>query len=275
MSISIHPSAVVEHGAQLGEDVEIGAFCYVAATAKIGAGSKLFPHATVLDYTSIGERNRIHSGAVIGDTPQDLSFTGAPSYVVTGSDCVFREGVTVHRGAAPGTTTTIGNHVFMMANSHAAHNVVLGDRVIMANNVLLAGHVSVGERTFFGGGALVQQHTRIGRFVMMGGGCGAAKDVPPFCITVSLVTSRVYGLNIVGLRRGGFTAEERKEIKRIFGIVFLQGLNRLQAIDVLRAGEPTALATEMADFLAAARRGIARLRKLDDDDDGDGGGDEG
>ena len=118
----IHPSAIIEPGAQLGVDVQIGACAFVAGTARLGDGCVLGPHAVVLEHTTLGARCRVHAHAVIGDWPQDLSFKNEPSYVVTGEDCVFREGVTVHRGTTPGTTTRIGNHVYIISNSHAAHN---------------------------------------------------------------------------------------------------------------------------------------------------------
>ncbi len=254
----IHPTAIIEPGAQLGADVQIGPGAYVAATARLGDGCILAPHAAVLDHTTLGARCKVHSHAVIGDLPQDLSFKNEPSYVVTGDDCTFREGVTIHRGTKPGTTTRIGSHVFMMANTHAAHNCEVGDRVIMANGALLGGYVTVGERAFIGGGTGVHQFCHIGRLAMVAACCFISKDLPPFCITASCENSLVAGLNIVGLRRAGFTAEQRAQIKQAFNTVYRSGLNATQAKERLLAGTGNPFAAEFAEFLDHAKRGICR-----------------
>ena len=254
----IHPTAIVEPGAQLGTDVQIGPFACVAATARLGDGCVLAPHAIVLGHTTLGARCKVHSGAVIGDLPQDLSFKDEPSYVVVGDDCTFREGVTVHRGTKPGTTTRIGNHVFMMANSHAAHNCEVGDRVIMANGVLLGGYVVVGERCFFGGSSAVHQFCHVGRLAMVAADSILTKDLPPFCTSLSAENSQVGGLNVVGLRRAGFTAAQRAQIKQAFGTVYRSGLNVSQARERLRADAANPFAAEFAEFLSQAKRGICR-----------------
>lgn len=255
----IHPTAIVEPGAQLGTDVTLGPYAIVSAGAVVGDGCILDAHAVVKSCTTLGPRCHLHSGAVIGDLPQDLSFKGDPSFVVVGSDTTFRECVTVHRGAAPGSTTTIGSHVYMMACSHAAHNTHVGDYVIMANNALLAGHVTVGERAFIGGGTPIHQFTHIGRYAMVAGATGISKDVPPYCITAASHVNRIAGLNLVGLRRNGFTPEQRKQIRAAFDVIFLQGLNLTQARERLQAIAAEAsnpYAAEFAEFLANAKRGI-------------------
>lgn len=254
----IHPTAIVEDGAQLGVNVQIGAFAYVAKTARLGDGCLLAPHAVILDYTTLGARCKVHSGAVLGDLPQDLSFAGEPSYVVIGDDCTFREGATVHRGTKPGTTTRIGNHVFMMANSHVAHNCEVGDRVIMANGVLLGGYVTVGPRCFLGGGAAVHQFCHIGRLAMVGGVSTITKDLPPFCLTPNCANSEVGGLNIIGLRRAGFSADQRAQIKQAFQILYRSGLNTSQARQRLLEETHNPFAAEVAEFLLHAKRGICR-----------------
>ena len=254
----IHPTAILEPGAQLGVDVQIGPYAYVAATARLGDGCVLGPHAVVLEHTTLGARCRVHSGAVLGDLPQDLSFKDEPSYVVIGDDCVFREGATVHRGTKPGTTTRLGNHVFMMATSHVAHNCEVGDRVILANGVLLGGYVIVGERCFFGGSSAVHQFCHVGRLAMVAADSILTKDLPPFCTSLSAENSQVGGLNIVGLRRAGFTAEQRAQIKQAFGILYRSGLNTAQAREKLLADTTNPFAAEYAEFLSHAKRGICR-----------------
>lgn len=254
----IHPTAIVEPGAQLGADVRIGPLAYVAATAVLGDGCVLAPHAVVLDHTTLGARCTVHSGAVIGDLPQDLSFKNEPSYVVTGDDCTFREGVTIHRGTKPGSTTRIGHHVFMMANAHAAHNCEVGDHVVMANSAALGGYVAVGERCFIGGNVGVHQFCHIGRLAMIGSMAFISKDLPPFCIAPSSRNSFVAGLNLVGLRRAGLDAARRAQIKQAFHVIYRSGLNASQAQERLRAETGNPFAQEFADFLAQATRGICR-----------------
>ena len=254
----IHPTALLEPGAQLGVDVQIGPYAYVAATARLGDGCILGPHAVVLEHTTLGARCRVHSGAVLGDLPQDLSFKDEPSYVVIGDDCVFREGATVHRGTKPGTTTRLGNHVFMMATSHVAHNCEVGDRVILANGVLLGGYVIVGERCFFGGSSAVHQFCHVGRLAMVAADSILTKDLPPFCMSRGIENSQVAGLNVVGLRRNGFDAAQRAQIKQVFGILYRSGLNLTQAKERLRAETANPFAIEYAAFLEHSKRGICR-----------------
>ena len=254
----IHSTAIVEPGAQLGVDVQIGPFAYVAATARLGDGCILAPHAVVLDHAALGARCKVHSCAVIGDLPQDLSFKEEPSFVVVGDDCTFREGVTIHRGTKPGTTTRVGHHVFMMANSHVAHNCEVGDHVVFANCAAIGGYVTVAERCFLGGNIGVHQFCHVGRLAMVGSGALVSKDLPPFCMAASSMNSFVAGLNAVGLRRAGLTAPQRAQIKQAFNLVYRSGLNTSQAKERLRAETGNPFAAEFADFLSNAKRGICR-----------------
>jgi len=254
----IQSTAIVESGARLGADVRIGPHAYVAATAVLGDGCVLAPHAVVLDHTTLGARCTVHAGAVLGDLPQDLSFGGEPSYVVTGDDCTFREGVTIHRGTKPGTTTRIGHHVFMMATSHAAHNCEVGDHVVMANGAALGGYVTVGERAFIGGHAGIHQFCHIGRLAMVGAQCLVSKDLPPFCISVPCSNSYVSGLNRVGGRRAGFDAAARAQVKQAFNLLYRSGLNASQARERLEAESDNPFAAEYAEFLSRATRGLCR-----------------
>ena len=254
----IHPTAIVEPGAQLGVDVQIGPHAFVAATARLGDGCVLAPHAIVLDHATLGARCKVHSCAVIGDLPQDLSFKNEPSFVVVGDDCTFRESVTIHRGTKPGTTTRVGHHVFMMANSHVAHNCEVGDHVVMANTAALGGYVSVGERCFLGGNVGVHQFCHIGRLAMVGSGAFISKDLPPFCIAPASGCSLVSGLNVVGLRRAGLTAPQRAQIKRAFSILYRSGLNTSQARERLLSESDNPFSAEFAAFLTHAKRGLCR-----------------
>ncbi len=256
MSTTIHPTAVIHPNAVIGENVTIGPYAVVEDLVTIGDGSIIEAHSIVKSYVTLGPRCHLHSGVIIGDLAQDLSFTGEPTFVNVGSDTTFREFVTVHRGTTPGSTTTIGSHVYMMACSHAAHNTSVGDHVIIANAALLAGYVSVGEHAFIGGGTPIHQHTRIGRFAMVAGASGISKDVPPYCITSVYPFNHIAGLNLVGLRRGGFTPEQRKQIRAAFNTLYLSHLNSTDARAALAADTANPYSLEFAQYIADSHRGL-------------------
>ncbi len=253
----IHQTAVVEDGAEIGVDVQIGPFAYVAAGARIGEGCILGPHVTVLGGATLGPGCRVHAGAVIGDEPQDLAFQpGTRSFVRIGSACLIREGVTIHRGTKPETATEVGDGCFLMANSHLAHNVRLGRRVIVANGSLLAGYVEVGDGAFISGNTGVHQFVRIGRLAMLGGAAGFSKDVPPFCMTKSGWFNRVAGLNVVGLKRAGVAPEVRLQLKQAYAMLYRSGLNVSQAVARMKTAFPDGPARELWEFAEASKRGI-------------------
>jgi len=253
----IHATAIVHKGAQLGENVSIGPQCYVEEDVRIGDGCVLGPRVSVLRYTTLGPNCRVHTGAVLGDTPQDLAFdAGTCSFLDIGADCVIREYVTLHRGTKAETRTQIGDGCFLMGLSHCAHNVRLGNGVIMANGVLLAGYVAVGDRAFLSGNVLVHQFCRIGRLAMLSGGSAVSKDVPPFCTVRGVSANRVAALNVVGMRRAGIDAESRMALKKAFKILYLSDLNTSQAVEQIRRAFDAGPAREMAEFVAVAKRGI-------------------
>lgn len=254
--MAVHPTAVVSNKAEIEADVEIGPYAVVGENCRIGSGCVIGPHVVVHPYTTIGPRTRIHAGAVIGDWPQDVAFAGAPSETVIGARCIIREGVTIHRGTKEGSRTTVGDNCFLMANSHLAHNVILGNDVIIANGALLAGYVEVGDRAFISGNVVIHQFCRIGRLAMLSGLSGISKDVPPFCITAGVSRNRVGGLNIVGLRRAGFTPEERKQVKAAFDTLYRSGLNVSQAVERLKNQFPDGPASEFWRFAEQSKRGL-------------------
>jgi len=255
----IHETAVVEKGAEVGSDVSIGPFSYVQSGATIGAGCSIGPHVTILSHTSVGDGTEVHSGAVLGDMPQDTGFENTDTFVKIGAKCIIREGVTVHRGTKEGTSTEIGDGCFLMAFSHFAHNVKLAPGVIVANGALLGGYVEVGEKVFISGNCVVHQFVKIGRVAMLGGACGVSKDVPPFCTVLPLHANEIVGLNVVGLRRAGLSPEERKQIKGAFRILYQSGLNVAQATGKIRDTFNSGPALEFCDFVESADRGICRL----------------
>lgn len=259
--MAIHPTAVVESGAVLGHNVEIGPFTYVASHTHISDNCILGPHVTILPYTTLGAGCQVHAGAVIGDLPQDLAFQGDVSYVKIGQNTVLREGVTVHRGTKPETVTTIGDDCLLMANSHVGHNCTVGNRVILTNGSLAGGYVEIGDRAFISGNCMIHQFVRIGRLVMMSGGSAASKDVPPFCMTQSSTTSTLMGLNNVGLRRAGIESSDRKQLKDAFKLLFYSGLPSTTAIEKLQHTAPSPLVQELCDFVATSERGVCKFFK--------------
>ncbi len=257
---AIHPSAIVEDGARLGDKVSVGPFSYVQAGAELGDGCEIGPHVTLLSAVTLGRGCRVHAGAVLGDLPQDMGFQGGSSRVVIGERCVLREGVTIHRGTKEGTRTVVGDGCFLMSFSHLAHNVRLGEGVIVANGALLAGYVEVGDRAFVSGNVCVHQFVHVGRLAMLGGNCGVSKDVPPFCTVRPVALNRVAGLNIVGMRRAGFDEAQRRDVKKAFDTLYRSGLNTHQALHALDRAFPAGPGREIHDFVAASMRGICAFR---------------
>lgn len=259
--MSIHLTAVVDPGAVIGANVSIGPFAFIDRDTQIGDGCVIGPHSVILRFTTLGRNCRVHACAVLGDLPQDLAFKNEPSYVKIGANCIFREGVTIHRGTKPGTSTVVGDNCFLMANSHLAHNVQLGNGVIVANGALLAGYVEVGERAFISGNAVIHQFVRIGRLAMLSGCSGIGKDVPPFCTTVGICRNRIAGLNVVGLRRAGIGPEERRAIRAAIKVLYRSGLNVSQALERIKKEFTQPVVQEICAFIEASKRGICTMHQ--------------
>ncbi len=258
--MKIHPSAIVDPGAKIASDVEIGPYSIIGANVTIGARSTIQSHVVIEGDVAIGERNRIGHGAIIGAPPQDVSFSPErKTRVEIGDDNVIREYCTIHRGTAEGTATKIGNNSFLMVGAHIGHNCEIANNVTIANNCLLAGYVRVDDQAFIGGGSTFHQHMRIGRLVMVQGSSAFGKDLPPF--TLAAERNCVMGLNVVGLRRADFSAQDRDEIKAAFKLIYLSGLNLSQALEKAAATKVGAAAREFFDFVAEAKkRGICPYR---------------
>ncbi|MGH8676979.1 MAG: acyl-ACP--UDP-N-acetylglucosamine O-acyltransferase [Burkholderiales bacterium] len=252
----IHPSAVVGANVALGAGVEVGPFCFLDGKIRIGAGTRMVSHVTILGDTELGEGNMLHSFVVIGDEPQDLTYSGAPRQLRIGNRNVFREGATVHRGSERGAVTTIGDDNYMMQNSHVAHDCRVGNSTIIAGGALLAGWAELGDRAVVSGNCVVHQYTRIGRLSIMRGLSRTSRDVPPFCIMDGTHTLR--GINVVGLRRVGFSSKSITALRHAFQVLFGSRQNLKLAMDrLLGTGEPTVEVAEMLEFIRASRRGVA------------------
>lgn len=255
----IHPTAIIHPSARLAEDVEIGPYVCIEGAATIGPGCVIESHAVLSGNVTLGKNNRIGHGAIIGAWPQDLSFDPARSSgVVIGDGNTIRELCTIHRATAEGGATRIGDHNFLMAGAHLAHEVTIGNHNIIANNALLGGHVRLADRVFIGGGCVFHQFMRIGRLAICQGMSGFGKDIPPF--TLAAERNTVAGLNVIGLRRAGFNAAQRNEIKEAFNLLYKSGLNTAQALAAAREREWGENAREFFDFVAQAKkRGICAL----------------
>ncbi len=271
MKAEIHPSAVVDPSVELGEDVRIGPFCVLRGPSRIGAGTLFMERVSVGPHVTMGERNRVHMGAIIGHEPQDHSFAGGLSETVIGDENEIREYVTIHRGTKEHSRTLIGSGTLLMAGSHVAHNCQVGDRAILANGVLLAGHVSVGAGAFLSGGVLVHQFIRIGRLSLLRGGSRTSRDVPPFAIMDGTHTLRT--INRVGLRRAGFSRETIARIAAFYRDYLLTGT--LDRARLSKADRDPSEIGEIIDFVLGSRRGICfpgrlpdrRLQDLEDDEE--------
>jgi UDP-N-acetylglucosamine acyltransferase len=257
----IHPTAIVDPQAQIGAGVEIGPFSVIGPQAVIGEKTIVQSHVVIEGEVTIGTENFIGHGAIIGAPPQDVSFSPErKTRVEIGSNNVIREYCTIHRGSPEGSTTKIGDKNFLMAGAHIGHNCLIGNNVTIANNCLLAGHVHVDDGAFLGGGSTFHQFMHIGRFVMAQGSSAFGKDLPPFVIAAE--RNYVFGLNVVGLRRAGFSAEDRDEIKAAFKLIYLSGLNISQALEKAEMMNFCAPAREFLDFVAKAKkRGICPLKR--------------
>lgn len=229
----VHESAVVERGAELASDVEIGPFCHVASGAVIGAGTKLESYVTVKGNTTVGERNLIAQGAIIGGDPQDRKFKGEPTFLKIGDDNVIREYVTVHRATGEGNTTSIGSRCFLMAFVHLGHNCCLMDDITIANNVGLAGHVTVESLSNIMGMTGVHQFARIGRAAFVAGMSRIVKDCPPFMMSGGM-EQQVFDINAVGLRRLGIGQETRLALHKAAKLLFKSQFGFNHALEVVR-----------------------------------------
>lgn len=252
----IHPTAVIHPDAQLDPTVAVGPYAVIDAAVVVGPHCRLGPHVHLTGLTVLGAHNRLHTGCVLGDAPQDLKYHDAPTRLIVGDHNVFREHVTVHRSNRLDEDTVIGSHNFLMAHAHVGHNSRIADRVILANGTLLGGHVTVEDRAFVSGNCLVHQFVRIGRLALMQGGAGISLDLPPF--TIARGDNGICGLNVVGLRRAGLSSDERLELKRLYHALF-RGAARLQtALAAARNQFHTASARHLIDFVAASKRGVCR-----------------
>lgn len=251
----IHSTAIIDPNACLDEDVEVGPYAVIEADTVIGSGCVIGAHAVVKRYTRMGKRNRVSEHATIGGEPQDVSFRPCKSYVTIGEDNILREGVTVHRATKPGKSTSIGDSNFLMAYAHIAHECVVKDHTVFANGSALAGYVQVGDHAFLSGYVSVHQFCRIGCYAMVSGLSGVNQDCLPFVISAG-IPARALGINIVGLRRAGFSASTVKELKRAYQVLLRSGKPLETALSEL-ADSKSAQVQQLVEFVQSSARGFA------------------
>jgi UDP-N-acetylglucosamine acyltransferase len=252
----IDPTARISPLAELAPEVEVGPGAIIDGPCRIGPGTRILAHAYIGPHTTIGAGNLIAFGAVVGYEPQDYAFKGEESYTVIGDYNIIREYATIHRGSKPGSATRVGNHCFIMALSHLAHNACLGDHVIVVNGALVGGYVEVGDRAFISGNCVIHQFCRVGTLVMMRGGSRASRDIPPYSILDG--DHIVRGVNVVGLRRAGFSREAIAALRQAFRILFYRRVNLAQALTRVEAEvPPTPEVTHLLEFIRSSTRGVA------------------
>jgi UDP-N-acetylglucosamine acyltransferase len=250
----IHPTAVIDPKAKLDSTVTVGPHTVIDGSVEIGPRCVIGPLVYITGVTTIGAENHFHAGCVIGDSPQDLKYDGSPTALRIGDKNLFREHCTVQRATKPGEETLIGSNNFITHHSHVAHNCIIGNHVILGGGAILAGHVTVQDRVFISGNCLVHQFTRIGTLALMQGGSAISQDLPPF--TIAMGVNTICGLNIIGLRRAGFTPEERLQLKAAYRALFRSGQNRRAAVAEAQGKFEGGPARTLIDFVATTKRGV-------------------
>ena len=250
----IHPTALIDPRAEIHPEADIGPYVVIEGPARVGRGTRVLAHAVLTGESEIGDNNEIHMGAVIGHTPQDLAYKGGQSFVKIGHRNVIREHSQIHRGTTEGSATVIGNDNYLMHHSHVAHNCQLGNQTIIAGGALLAGYVQVEDQAFISGNCVVHQFVRIGTLAILRGLSRTSRDVPPFCIMDG--THTVRGLNVVGLRRAGFSHERIRALKQAFTRLFRRKVNLRRVVEELRLEPCSPDVLYLLNFIEQSKRGV-------------------
>jgi UDP-N-acetylglucosamine acyltransferase len=256
-SASIANTAKVHPEARIGARTRIGDFCIVESDVVIGSGCVLEPYVYVKRWTTLGDRNEISAGTVLGTDPLDKAFSGERSYLVIGDGNKVREHYTISRGTKPESVTRIGNGNYIMTSGHIAHNCLLADNIVIASCALIAGYVEIESQAFISGGVVVHQFSRIGRLAMIGGNTRVNSDAPPYFL-YSDFDIAPKGINLVGLKRAGFTARDIQPLKTAYRLLYRSGLKLDQALARIAAEAQSEHTMHLVDFIRNSKRGIAR-----------------
>ncbi|MDZ4821352.1 MAG: acyl-ACP--UDP-N-acetylglucosamine O-acyltransferase [Planctomycetota bacterium] len=259
--MNIHPLAIVSPQAHIGEHVTIGPFAVIEADVVIGDGCTIAAHCVIKNGTTLGPNNEVHESAVIGGFPQHLKRPQQLGRLEIGAGNTIREHTTIHRAMKPEGVTYLGDENLMMAGAHVAHDCTIGNNVVLANNVMLAGHVSVEDRAFISGGVGIHQFCRVGRLAMVGGMARIVQDVPPF-VMIDGNSNCVVGLNLVGLRRNGFSADEVAELKRAYRVIYRSSLKWNEILETLQSEFTQGTAVAFYEFFQTGKRGFVQERRV-------------
>lgn len=252
----IHPTALVDPGAELGPGVTVGPFAILGPGVRIGAGTVIGPRVLIERNTVLGEDCRISNGAVLGTDPQDLKYLGEPTTLEVGDRTVIREFATLNRGTTASGRTVVGSDCLLMAYTHVAHDCEVGNHVILSNSVNMAGHVVLEDWVIVGGVTPIHQFVRVGAHAFIGGGSRIPQDVPPYCRAAGN-PPKLYGLNAVGLERRGFSADVRKALKQAYRMVFMSGLNVSHGVARAESEAPSVPEVRhFLEFIRNSERGI-------------------
>src|SRR5881296_195548 len=256
--VQIHSTAIIDPGAKIGPGTIVGPYCVIGLDVVLGPNCWLQHHVTLCGPMKAGAKNRFYAYCSIGQQTQDLKYRGEPTYLEIGDENTFREFVTVNRSTTSEGKTRIGNCGNFLAYSHIGHDCVVGDGVVFSNNGTLAGHVQIGDDAVMGGLTAVHQFCRIGCYAITGGCSKIVQDIPPFMIADGN-PAKVRGINLVGLERSGFPAENAKWIKEAFRLIYRSKYNTRQAIEAIRAELPSSVEiNQIVEFIEQSERGIIR-----------------
>ena len=254
---NIHPTAIIGKNVKFGHDVSIGPYTIIRDNVKIGDRTQIHAHALIGELTTIGEDCRIFHSAVVGEVNQDLKYNGEATQTIIGDRTIIREFCTIHRGTKDKWKTTVGADCLLMAYAHVAHDVEVGCNVILANAATLAGHVTVGDFAIIGGLTGIHQFCKIGAHAMIGGGFRVTKDIPPY-IRAAGEPIRFSGVNIIGLRRRGFSKESIKELKHAYNLIFNSNFNVSGAVAEIKKSDHCDEVKSILKFIEKSDRGIIR-----------------
>lgn len=257
--MNIHSTAIVHPHAQIDDSVSIGPYSVIGEQVTIGKDTKIASHVLIEGWTTIGERNQLHSFSCIGTPPQDVGYKNEETYLIIGDDNVIREFATVHRATTKADRKTeIGNKNYLMAYSHVAHDCKLGNSIIMANSAGLAGHITIEDYAILGGIVGVHQYVRIGAYAMIGGQSAIVQDIPPY-VSAAGNRAQLYGLNTIGLKRKGFSDEVISDLKKAYKIIFRSGMTIEEAIKkVADEFHHSKEVNYFIDFMRHSKRGVTR-----------------
>jgi len=257
----IHSTAIIDQRAEIAAHVSVGPFCVIEPGAEIGEGCRLASHVVIKSGTTLGTDNEIFAGAVLGGRPQHLKANQRVGRLKIGNGNMIRENATIHVALEEDEWTVVGDNNMIMVNAHIAHDCCVGDHSIIVNNAMIAGHVTIESRAYISGAVGVHQFCRVGQLAMVGGQAHICQDIPPF-VTVDGLSSEVVGLNRIGLRRNGYSAEDIRQLKAAYRIIYRNGLPLDEILTALRQEFPTGPAAAFHEFLAKGKRGFVRERRV-------------